>query len=85
MPDISMCSHPSCPSRESCYRHEASGTKPSEFRQAYMAFTPNETGSCLSYDPVKNAKKIEADLAASQGRMPKILLELSNAPGIHDI
>jgi hypothetical protein len=38
MPDISMCPSETCPIRVSCYRNEASGTKPSEWRQAYMAF-----------------------------------------------
>jgi hypothetical protein len=38
MPDISMCSSETCPSRTTCYRNEDSGTKPSEYRQSYMDF-----------------------------------------------
>jgi len=38
MPDISMCKSERCPDRAECYRHSESGTKPSEFRQSYMAF-----------------------------------------------
>lgn len=38
MPDISMCADEICPSRETCYRSPASGTKPTEYRQAWMEF-----------------------------------------------
>lgn len=38
MPDISMCADDKCPSRAECRRHEASGTRPSEFRQSYAFF-----------------------------------------------
>jgi len=38
MPDISMCANETCPRRQGCYRHEDSGTKPSEHRQSYMHF-----------------------------------------------
>lgn len=52
MPDISMCLSPTCPLRGNCYRHEESGTKPSEFRQAYM--TPAVQGArCRYYWPIE--------------------------------
>lgn len=37
MPDISMCNDKDCPMAAKCYRNPASGTKPSEFRQSWMA------------------------------------------------
>lgn len=49
MPDISMCAHPTCPSRSRCYRHAASGTVPSEMRQSYMGFEPGADGRCSSF------------------------------------
>lgn len=49
MPDISMCAHPTCPSRSRCYRHAASGTVPSEMRQSYMGFEPDADGACSSF------------------------------------
>lgn len=39
MPDISMCANKECPSRASCYRHQASGTRPSDY-QSMMDFKP---------------------------------------------
>ena len=38
MPDISMCASEDCPLAVNCYRSEKSGTKPSEFWQAYADF-----------------------------------------------
>ena len=38
MPDISMCDSTRCQVRTICARHGASGTEPSEYRQAYMEF-----------------------------------------------
>lgn len=58
MPDISMCTLKICPQKESCYRHAASGTKPSDW-QAYFVPPHDESGKCLSYLPTvqnKNAK-----------------------------
>lgn len=50
MPDISMCAA-ECPKSKQCYRHEDSGTKPSEYRQAYIIRHP--TGDdCELYWPV---------------------------------
>ena len=39
MPDISMCATANCPIKHECYRSEASGTKPSEWRQSWSAFS----------------------------------------------
>ena len=53
MPDISMCDSTTCPLAKTCYRNEKSGTKPSEFRQAYF-FGPAEEGhQCKYYWPTK--------------------------------
>ena len=38
MPDISMCPSWQCPSRHSCRRNEASGTRPNDWRQSWMNF-----------------------------------------------
>ena len=38
MPDIQMCSDEDCPFRTRCYRHPDSGTKPSEYWQAWGYF-----------------------------------------------
>lgn len=37
MADITMCDNPTCPVRQQCARHEASGTKPCQYRQSYFA------------------------------------------------
>jgi hypothetical protein len=42
MPDISMCLTDKCTQRNECFRYRA---KPSEYRQAYMAFK-QEDGKC---------------------------------------
>ena len=53
MPDISMCAHPTCPSRTLCRRHEASGTKASEWRQSWVAFAPLDGAyRCHSFLPL---------------------------------
>ncbi len=44
MPDISMCPSQDCPSRGGCYRNEASGTRPCEWRQSWIGFTWREVG-----------------------------------------
>ena len=59
MPDISMCRHPDCPARHTCYRHSASGTRPSEFRQSWMAFQPGPLGMCDHYIPVRSEEQGE--------------------------
>lgn len=51
MSDISMCLNPSCPSRHTCYRHEAT---PGEFRQSYGEFKVEAgAGRCDMYVPVE--------------------------------
>lgn len=50
MPDIAMCSHPSCPSRQQCLRHRESGTVPGEY-QWYDAFEPGQDGRCEWFVP----------------------------------
>ena len=50
MPDISMCLNCSCPSITNCYRFMA---KPSEYRQAYSNFQPEEgKDKCGEYIPI---------------------------------
>lgn len=56
MPDISMCDSPTCPLRDSCYRNPASGTKPSEFRQAWFIGQSDEGLDCKYHWPVNNDK-----------------------------
>jgi hypothetical protein len=52
MPDIAMCNGDECPARAKCYRHKASGTKPSEYRQAYADFQrPHEYERCHEFWP----------------------------------
>ena len=60
MPDISMCRHPDCPARHTCYRHSASGTRPSEFRQSYGDFRPDLRGRCGYYFPVRSEEQGES-------------------------
>jgi len=48
MPDISMCLSENCPKSSQCYRHEASGTKPS-MMQGYTSFKPDAVGNCAYY------------------------------------
>jgi len=47
MPDISKCSHPTCPLRKKCYRFTS---KPSEFRQAYGDFSPTKNEKTGKYE-----------------------------------
>ena len=49
MPDITMCASTTCPVRETCYRNEASGTTPSDFRQSW--FMDRREEPCDSYWP----------------------------------
>ncbi len=55
MPDITMCSDDGCPLKESCYRHEASGTQVTERFQAWFHFSPRRKGAdvCDSYWKVR--------------------------------
>lgn len=52
MPDITMCTATTCPSRHICYRHAASGTKPTPYRQSMASFKYDAaTGRCDVYSP----------------------------------
>lgn len=54
MPDISMCGDDECPARSKCYRHKASGTRPSEPWQTYMDFQrPPEDERCREFWPAR--------------------------------
>jgi hypothetical protein len=55
MPDFAMCANATCPARNSCRRHAASGTAPG-YRQSYMEFSPCDGRfHCASYDPLTAA------------------------------
>lgn len=56
MPDISKCKNESCPKKERCYRYTV---PPSEFRQAYGSFAPDENGFCLFFWPNEAGDKDE--------------------------
>lgn len=47
MPDIAMCGNKDCPAKETCYRHEASGTKPNPHGQTYAIWQPTLKGEVL--------------------------------------
>jgi len=50
MGDISMCANDDqCPVKSQCYRSTASGTKPTEQRQSWMAFQPSRGVSCRGF------------------------------------
>jgi len=51
MPDISMCKNKQCPLSQKCYRHEDSGTKPSEYWQSYADFE-YANGKCEDFWPI---------------------------------
>ena len=53
MPDITMCNSDTCPLAKTCYRNERSGTKPSEYRQAYYLGLSKEGDQCKQYWPIK--------------------------------
>lgn len=68
MPDITMCDDKACPNNSTCYRHEASGTKPTSFEhegetkiyQAYFVNSPRLTaGGCPFYWPVVQDDTVE--------------------------
>ena len=56
MPDISMCDSKTCPLKTKCYRNEASGTKPTEYRQAYFMGLATEGEDCIYYWPVEDRR-----------------------------
>ena len=53
MPDISMCDSETCELATTCYRNAKSGTKPSEYRQAYFFGLPYEGEECDKYWPTR--------------------------------
>jgi hypothetical protein len=59
MPDISMCSSSTCSLAETCYRNEASGTKPCEFRQSYFYALKDEGKDCVYHWPVKGVASLQ--------------------------
>ena len=70
MPDISMCRETECPLRQSCYRNEASGTKPSEHWQAWFVGYISmmwATEKCEWYWPVET----KVDQVATVIKEPK--------------
>jgi hypothetical protein len=52
MPDISMCESVTCPLAKNCYRNGQSGTKPSEYMQAYFLGLTKEGEDCYYYWPM---------------------------------
>jgi hypothetical protein len=55
MPDISMCNHAQCTVKDTCYRNAQSGTKPTEYRQAFMILEDTHQGDekCQYYWPIR--------------------------------
>ncbi len=55
MPDVTMCPSTKCPKAAQCYYNEASGTKPSEYRQAWFMLnqqnSPTEDEACRYFCP----------------------------------
>ena len=51
MPDISMCGSETCPLKAKCYQNPASGTKASEYMQAWFVGLPEEGENCNYYWP----------------------------------
>lgn len=49
MPDITMCNSDTCPLRAKCHRNPASGTKPSEYHQAWFYEKETEGDDCREY------------------------------------
>lgn len=58
MPDITMCLSEVCLKATTCYRHEASGKKPSEYRQSWFLGSEFWTrSSCSYYSPIKEKEE----------------------------
>jgi hypothetical protein len=55
MPDISMCDSETW-LKTKCYRNPASGTKPSEYRQAWFIGLKEEGQDCDYYWPVESRR-----------------------------
>ena len=56
MPDISMCASYTCPLKFKCYRNPNSGTKASEYRQAWWIGLAKEGDDCEYYLPREDRK-----------------------------
>ena len=57
MPDITMCESVTCSLAKNCRRNERSGTKPSEYVQAYFFGLAEEGEDCHYYWPTKEETK----------------------------
>lgn len=57
MPDITMCPSDTCDYRTHCYRNPASGTKPSEYRQAWWIEKPDINDDCRNYWPLQQPRR----------------------------
>ena len=78
MPDISMCSHGTCRSKDTCYRHAASGTIPNTM-QAYAAFNPGRYDQCSDY--VSAARKRSKKLRGFATMSPEKRREIASLGG----
>jgi hypothetical protein len=58
MPDISMCPSTKCDARFTCYRNEASGTKPCEYRQSFMLFGDEKCGDYWETREIKTKEEM---------------------------
>jgi hypothetical protein len=56
MPDISMCDSETCLLKTKCYRNPASGTRPTEYRQAWFIGLAKEGEDCNRYWPVEDRR-----------------------------
>lgn len=83
MPDIHMCPSVICPERERCYRNAASGTKPSDMRQAYFVLgqeaSPSETADCNYFTPALRPREPDHPQATGASGMSDILHEIEIA------
>lgn len=53
MPDLAMCDNQFCEKRTTCYRNEASGTKPKEHWQSWSIGPLYDGKDCEVYIPVE--------------------------------
>lgn len=60
MPDISMCNSTLCPKRQECYRHEDSGTKPSQWQAYFMVPPLDQHGRCEYFIKVKKNDRTQS-------------------------
>ena len=68
MPDISLCRNVLCPSKDYCYRFTAT---PSELRQSYTEFTPEDGEDECSYfwPNGKDSEKCKRDGVKKDGEI----------------